>query len=343
MKLLQRLRTLGLAICLAIPVILLAAVIARFSIAALKRHGVVDPLSIPAARLSEKVTSEKVVMSSRIAKLCFVRGDRIYLLNLSTGKETKLIEGKRPDLSPAGDAVAYMSPELQGSNDSSQIKLLDLRTKQTWNFSTLANLRAFGPRWSNDGTRIAFELINADATRLDIGLINPSTGDWQNITKSVNLGNPAEAVTLDSWVSGDQSILFHGLENLYEVGLDGTLLQKIPIASFCSPDSISSGTRFFLSSDRKYLLFDRIISTSEDPENEIISIFDLNVKKLSRVTPNTIEARRPVWLPSQKEMLFTCLKRFARPYQPSICKIAIDGTGLTTLVGDGDFASYATR
>jgi Tol biopolymer transport system component len=289
--------------------------------------------------------------SSNNPKLCFVRGDWIYLVDLVTGKETKLVEGKWPALSPTGDEVAFMSgkyydgplsnsiPPQQGRVDPWRIQVLDLRTKKSRDFSTLVHVRAFLPRWSNDGSRIAFKVINADETRLDIGVLDPSTGGWQKITSALDFGNPAAAIDLDGWVPGDQSILFHTHEDLYEVRIDGTLIQKIPVTDFCLEGEISSGTRFSFSGDRKYLLFDRII----DPQDMPISLFNLETKKLLRITPQSVPGTTPAWLPSGSEVLFTCFKRFAQPARPGICKISLDGTNLTTLVPDGDYPSFSPK
>ncbi len=337
----KTLRPLAAVRYLAWPAIILAIVGATIAMVILTRRESVDAFSKAKSQALAKTVKEAEV-TPRIKKLCFERGDWIYLTDLSTQKQTKLIKGSWPDLSPTGTALVFISTSGEG-NDAGRIKVYDLNSNQTNDLSAIASLRAFGPRWSNDGTKIAFQVINANADRLDIGVLDLSSGSWKNITATVDLGSPAKAVTLDSWVAGNQSILFHSLEDLYEVSIDGVLLQKTAISTFCSSDSISSATRFSLSSDRRYLLFDRDVDTAEAPQNEIISVFDFQAKFLSRITPNTIEARTPVWLPSDKEVLFTCLERFAHPYRPRLCTIAVDGTGLTIVVSDADHGSYSTK
>jgi hypothetical protein len=321
--------------CLAITMV----TVATFS---LRRQSAGKPVGESALRLSNKASS----VPPSITKLCFVRGNWIYLRDLASGKESKVIEGKSPSLSPIGDALAFMSPNagsllanLLPPTDqiTGHMKVVNLRTKSSQLSGTFAKVRAYGPQWSGDGRRIAFEVTNDDASRLDIGVVDWPNGEWRRITSDLNLGK-AEPIYLDSWVPGDKSILFHTLENLYEVGVDGRLLRQTPIENICDRSEVSSNTRFSLSANKRFLLFDRTIA----PEDMYISVFDFDHKKLLRVTPLSVAGTNPVWITSE-EILFTCAEKGEGPLRHDICKIAVDGTALTTVVVDGDYASFAKK
>jgi Tol biopolymer transport system component len=304
-------------------------------------------------------TPVQSLTSPAISKICFLRHvwtnskDRywIFLKDLNSGKEVKLIEGTSPSLSPTGETVVFMvgksdedpladSVPVGGRIDHWRMKVRDLRRNEDLEFSTLANIRAFKPLWSSDGARIAFEFIDANTNKGGIGVLNLSTGTWQNIAKNMDLSSPSGSpIYLDSWISDGQSVLFHTSENIYEAGLDGRLLQKISTAPF----EIATGdTRFLLSLDKKQLVFNRTDDSSEGP-TETIYRFDRTSNKLSRVTPKTIYGRAPAWLPSEKEILFTCTTPATDRSSSDLCKIGIDGTGLTTLVRNAAFGSYSTR
>ena len=257
--------------------------------------------------------------------------------DLATGRETKLVEGQWPDISPDGESIAFMSGEIGDGTKPLRMKIVSLISHQVRDLSTLSGVKTFSPRWSNDGTRIAFEMIDSDQTY--VGVLNPLTGDWKNITKDADLGPLTGGIDLDSWAPKDQGVIFHSLQNLYEVALNSTLISKTPIAHL----NISSSTRFSRSADRKLVLFDSTISTSDRPENEVLAILDVTTGRVETITPKTIEARDPLFLSSEKELLFTCLKRFERPLRPGICTIGVDGKGLTLLISDGDRPSFASQ
>jgi hypothetical protein len=71
---------------------------------------------------------------------------------------------------------------------------------------------------------------------------------------------------------------------------------------------------------------------------------NLDTNKLAIVTPKSLDASDPSWLPQQKEVIFSCLKRPAQPpYRRSICSIGLDGTDLKVLAKDADHASLSVE
>jgi hypothetical protein len=303
----------------------------------IKRITSTPPLS-SSSLVAAPFVSGSPASASSASKLSFTRDGWIYLKDLRTGTETKLLEGSWPDLSPDGKAIVFMSGADTDATDKWRMRLLDLSSFQVREFKSLANRRVLSGGWSNDSTKIAFRMTDPEASRLDIVVLDPAKDELRNLTENLAPGYSEGGIDFDSWAPGDHSILFHNAENLYEVAVDGTLVGKHPIAHL----QISSRTKFSLSPDRKYLLFDTIVDTPERPLNEVVMMLNLATKDLVTVTPKTIEASHPEWLPHEKRVLFTCLKRLSPPpYRESICSIGVDGEDLRVLAKDAKDASVS--
>jgi len=55
---------------------------------------------------SQEVTARD---EPKVHKICFLRGEWVYLANLLTGQETQIVEGLDPALSPTGEAIIFIS------------------------------------------------------------------------------------------------------------------------------------------------------------------------------------------------------------------------------------------
>lgn len=289
--------------------------------------------------------------NSGMEKICFVRGAWIYVLNLATGKETKLVEGENPQLAPRGQSIVFISvKENEGVRNrvfppAGRLRLLDVETREIRDFSELRDVHVGDTIWSDDGSRIAFTPAIAYSDQPYIGVLNPVTGQLE---KSISTGWDQipnnNGIYLDAWAPDNQSILFHTVGALYQAQVDNSNVQRIPVKELFESGEDFSGTRFSYSSDGRYLLFNQTINTPEEPQSDIISIFNLTTKTLRRVTPKFVIGRDPIWLPSNREILFGEVKWVDGKnghLQFNISKIGIDGTGLTTLVTNGGSPSYS--
>jgi Tol biopolymer transport system component len=316
-----------------------------------RRKQVADSSIVPETlsaklRLREEVSRARSIME----KICFLRGGWVYLRDVPSGKDSKLVEGVSPNLAPTGESVVFIS--VKENEDimnrmfppPGRLRILNLQTNEVRDFSALRETRVGDSIWSNDGTRIAAWARGPETTGPYIAILNTKTGelekkiiqDWNEITHD-------EGMYLDSWTPNDQSLLFHTLGGLYEVSIADGLVQKLPVDDIFRLGEISSATQFSFSSDRRRLLFDRMISTPEEPPTSIISILDLTTKTVRRVTPKTVNGMSPVWLPSNRDILFTRTELVNDQWRPSICKIAVDGSGLSVVISDADYPSYSSR
>jgi len=282
-------------------------------------------------------------------KICFERGHWIYLADLMTGRETRLVEGKDAKISPNGEWIAFTSvKDDEGVTQylfppPGRLRILNLITNQIRDPRDLRDRRVANPVWSTDGSRFAVTSGSVNGKGPLIVVVNTKTGA---IEKEINEGWEAtpdnEALYLDSWVPENQSILFHTVAALYEWRLHDGMVQKLPVGSLFE-EGISSEAQFSLSSNRQYLLFNRIISTPEEPEAGVVYVFDLSSGALRRVTPKGVFGHAPMWLPSSQEILFMRSESSSAGTRQDVCKIGLEGQSLTTLVKNGSFPSYSTK
>jgi Tol biopolymer transport system component len=293
---------------------------------------------------------EEMIRTSAVEKVCFVRGGWIYLAELRSKKETRLAQGVSPQLSPTGDSIVFISVQqnedmlTKAAPPAGRFRLLNLKTMEIRDFSALDRSRTGDPIWSNNGARIAVTVAGPESKQPCIAILDSATGNLQKqIKEGWDTLTNDEGLYLSSWAPDDHSLLFHTLQDLYEVSLDDGLVHKLPASSLFQTVQISSTSQFSFSSDRRYLIFDGMIDTPDEPAMEVISVYDLTLNSVRRLTPRGVRGRAPSWLPSNKEFLFTSVAWVNDRWQSSICRMNIDGTGLTTLLRDADYGSYSPR
>mgnify|MGYP003288341451 CR=1 FL=1 len=285
---------------------------------------------------------------STVESICFLRGDWIYLKNLSDGTETRLTKGAGPELSPTGEHLVFHAVKDEDSITDrlipppGRLRILNVRTKAISEFEQFRNVRVGAATWSNDGSRLAIWTASKDRKTPSIVIFNLSA---RNVEKEITTeGMPLDGgLFLDAWTPSDVSILFHTLGGLYEVDIADGTIQKLPVDDLFKSGQITSATRFSFSSDRRYLLFDKMIDSPDEPAMQVISLLELSTKTIRRVSPTGVRGRAPVWLPSDQEILFSRVEWLNEKWTASICRIALDGNGLTTLARDADSVSYSTR
>jgi len=290
---------------------------------------------------------ERVTSNLNRGKLCFLRDQWIYVKDLASGKETKLVEGVSPRLAPTGEYLLFLSiTEKDGPLGRlvpplGRLRLLKLQTMEISTWDSLRQARVRDAEWSSK-SKIALVVVENDRKERAIAMLDPVTGKLEKkITADWGALIGDQGIYLDSWTPGNHSVLFHTLHALYEANFENGLIEKITVDQLFEKGGISSGTKFLLSSDRRYLLFDRMIDTTDEPQTQVISVYDFAARTLRRITPKNIQGSSAVWLNDQ--ILFTKIDNVEEHLAFSICKINLDGTGLTTVVQNADYVSYAAK
>lgn len=275
-----------------------------------------------------------------MAKIAFERDAVVCLYDAQTKETRRIGKGFEPDISPAGDLIAFTA-DRDDSLKNRSIRLFSLKTNTGSEIQSLGELQSRSPRWSHDGTKLAFDVIIDDRTH--VAVLNPSTGEWDDITKGLVTNNRI-GPHFNSWLPNDKSILCHDLDYLYEVAIDGSTLQKIPIASIIRVSSISSASKFSFSQDRKRLLFEGFGEAESGAVNLVVYLYDFKKHTLSTVTPKTMDASEPKWLPSGREIMFSQLEdNVGDAAIFDLCVMSVDGTTITTIIKDASNASYSTK
>jgi Tol biopolymer transport system component len=269
-------------------------------------------------------------------KICFSRGEYIYLFDSRTKAIRRIAKGYNPNLSPDGKLIAFTQRINGAPSYERTMKVIDLKTNGIRSYDSLDRLPLSRPIWSPDGAKLAFSFV--DNEYVQIGVLDSASGNWYVLPVNTT---DHRGVYLASWTQDNKSIVCHDSYNIYEIALTGDLLQTIPIEKIVEPGAIASPTRFSFSNDRRYLLFDTI---GDSPEINTIYIFDFQQQVLSRVTPETISGSEPRWLPSGKAILFDrfIANESSKPLF-SVSKISLDGNNLVTITPNAQNASYSTK
>lgn len=276
-----------------------------------------------------------VTFPAGINMVCFSRGESIYLSNLKMGATRLILKGHDPNLSSSGRFVAF-TVNIKGPNNPDRtIKVLNLETNQIKDFKSLNGHISYGALWSPDETRLALNILVAD--KWHVGILNVSSGELDILTQA--LRNDFGA-TLSSWLSDGKSILCSDLRLIYELDLNGTVRRKIPVEQLVDLSRITSSTKFSLSKDRCYLLFD----TTDGPSESSIYVYDFVNQTLLRITPEKIAGTNPQWLPTEKEILFTKYRKInKRSFTFDVYKVSIDGKNLVPIMRDASSISYSVQ
>lgn len=269
-------------------------------------------------------------------QMCFTKDDNIYLQDLKAGTTKLIRKGSDPHLSPSGKFIAYtVYAKGKNPNDPDRtIQVLNLETNQTQGFKSLNKVISYGAVWSPNETHLALNIFTNNAWQ--VGILNPVSGELRILTQGLPGINDA---FLSSWLPDSKSIVCADLSNVYEIDLAGKILQKISLDKLPNNiGGISSATKYSLSNNKRYLLFD-----VEDPDiPSSIHIYDLAQKTFSRITPRKVVGGEPQWLPGEKEIVFTSFRQVnKRKATFDVYKIMIGATVPTLLARDASSISFS--
>jgi WD40 repeat protein len=228
-------------------------------------------------------------------RICFVRGDQIFVRE-PDGRTSFVVKGQTPSLSPDGRIIAFTS--VKGTRRSeSQVNLIDIETGRIFQPSGLKRYHSFRPIWSPDGRKLAVQVVGDD--KAAFAIVDPFSEDL------VLLAMPeVEYFNLSSWTADGKSIVVNTLDHVYQIALDGKVLRQLAFKDLFGSLLMSSESQFSFSRNGKLLLF----STSMVPEDvgvPGIYLYDLDNKRLVRITSDRLGGLYPQWRFSENEIMFT--------------------------------------
>jgi hypothetical protein len=235
-----------------------------------------------------------------------------------------------PTFGELGGRIVLASASSQGQ----QLVVRELSGSQRTLLTEPQDQALRSPRWSPDGTKIAFtvtrfaslgsdvEVINADGTGLISLTDRPSLGECLSPSWSPDgrvgfvcgrsLANPEE---------------FRGTPTLYLASADGAGIAKVATRSVSLPDWSPDGTKIVF----------------QFPIDGNVAIFTMNAQgsAVTKLTPTTDNDLQPAWSPGGSEIAFTSSPPGAD--RSTIVVMNADGSNARVVVDLAGEATFAPR
>ncbi len=230
-------------------------------------------------------------------KLVFESNDTVWIASIDGSGAKKIADGASPALSPDETRVAFNTEQATGQPAHRKIAVVSLTSGDLTVFNDLPSDNCLEPAWSPDGKQLLFYLyVNNE---MQIGLMNADGSDFKLIQKSHPTHHNYWSVT---WARDGQSLYAQDMENLYQLGLDASVLKKWQIANLIPHGGMSGNVRLNVSPDGKTLLLDVEMDEKErkswDGPPPAIWTMDLTTEKVTRLSPKTLYAWDSCWLGS---------------------------------------------
>ena len=251
--------------------------------------------------------------------------------------EKRLVKGSYPALSPDARTLAFSVDGVNTTTKdmSREIKFLDLSTGKVSGVPSLEKFLCYGGVWSPDGGMFAFSML-VDK-QWEVGVLDVQTQKWQVLTKQLS---KSLGVYSSTWTPDSKTVVCHDLDKIFQVDLKGNIVKTI-VANEVVDDItfISSATTFLLSSDGRYLLFDTETQPGES-RIPMLWLYDLQLKKRTRISPARLRSSSPQWLGSGDEIVFSGMAS-GKGARPNVYRMKSDGTQMSLVVGNVDQFSAA--
>jgi len=271
-------------------------------------------------------------------RIAFERSDAIYVANLDGTAEKEVADGIFPAISPEGTRVAFNTVEKSGTTYARQRAVVEIEAGKTTVFKDVPSDNFYYPTWSPNGKRILFTLRVNELW--DLGLINPDGTEFRVLKKGER-----DKVTLYSpcWGRDNQSIFCEDMTNVYQLGLDGSVLGQWKIAKIIPNGDMSGDDRIDVSPDGKHLLLSIQMAEEHnrkdwDGPQPALWSFDLITQKSVRLTSKKLFAWDGCWI-DDTNILF--LSQAAGEKGASISRMSTDGENLKRLIKNARFPTVS--
>jgi TolB protein len=180
--------------------------------------------------------SVSVLAAGQQRKIAFERGKNVWVANLDGTAARKIAKGSWPDISPDGTHLAFntneneiFQPGQPPAQPTRHIAVADLATGKLTILKKIPSDNCFGPVWSPDGTKLAFEILIKD--QWHVGWVNADGSDF-HLVKDIKRrtdtpARPVDTVWAPAWARDGESIFCHDFHNVYQIDLDGNVKKKM--------------------------------------------------------------------------------------------------------------------
>jgi dipeptidyl aminopeptidase/acylaminoacyl peptidase len=235
----------------------------------------------------------------------FSRDDGIYLTNPEGKKPVKLAEGNDPEVSPDGRFVAFTASSGK-DGWGRMIAVVDITSKKRTLFGKIPGENSYGPRWSPDGKSLLFNHWDEKNSDWVFGLATPADGSFRILAPGLR------GIYSPFWSADGKSVYGQDLDTLYRIDAEsGAVGEKRKLAEVTGSEAmVSSAIRFVVSPDGSMWLFDGEVEDTAklmkrgEPLSSAIFLHMPSDGKTRRLTPESICAMHPAWLPGAEEFIF---------------------------------------
>ncbi len=268
--------------------------------------------------------------------VCLVQDNAVCVLRSGSTQPQKLGTGRFPALSPDGKWVAYFQ-ETAGKN------LLKIVGASSGKEATHPSFRPSGYVtdlvWSPKGSTLAVGTSGDASYRIQlIPVSNGKNGATKTLPATVY--GKTSVFALNWWPDG-KSLLFHDLNTLFRVGLDGKLMEKTATSKIVGkPNSVDSLASFVPNPVKPTELAytasvpgtAKFEQTFHEP-NSALFVWNRTTGQRRRLTPPDMVATSPVWHKDGKGLVFCGYREphYKQLYPFRIYTVRTDGTGLKEL------------
>lgn len=257
----------------------------------------------------------------------------IYYLAANATAPKRIANGTFPAISPDHQQIVFCPPtDNSNAKPSGTVTFLNLQTGARANIFHAAAWIAH-LRWSPKGNLISFSAATSDGKR-ELNIITPR-GEVKLKLAAHSVG--ADDVFSPVWSADGQSLYFHDMNNLFQVGTSGKLIEKTSLASIVGekesltssdsfvPSPVDTGVLAYTRSVQGTRLFEQLFG---EP-NTALFVYDKRAQSRTRLTAPEMLALDPVWSRDGRFIYFSGYRdREGRePYPFKIYRIGRNGSG----------------
>lgn len=273
--------------------------------------------------------------SAADSTLAFTRDQQALVLLAGSAKPTVLAKGNSAALSPSGKAAAYLSPDANGETKSIVSISIDGKAKRTV-YRSNRSLRNLS--WSTKGKLLFIELNGA---KEELRYIEPGIA-VQTKSKLIPKPSAANAIFNPRWSPDGGSVIYHDLETIFRIGLNGQVISKWTVKQITGrANCVDSACAFSLCpTDANLMLCTWTVKGTPKFEaamggepNSALFIFNIATGTRKRLSPPDMVCMDPAWSRDGKT-IYLCGYReahYRQAYPFRIYSIKPDGSSLSEI------------
>ena len=234
-------------------------------------------------------TTENDTASENTSRVAYFRAGNVHYYADDSSKISTIQNVTNPNFSPDGSELAYTesydNDNKKAAADNRRIAVLNLNTNDKKIIKNNSP-QCYGPVWSPDGSQLAFNVFDQD--HWAIGVVDKS-----NTYRLIRPDSKTDYYGL-SWTSDSKTILMHDFTTLFFIDTTNTVKRQLAIKEVTSDKSISSSTKFTLTDDNRFLIFNAEntnVSVCKEKNTPVYPVdalykYDLQKKTITQLTPN---------------------------------------------------------